>query len=116
MSINLGVYDFFAYLVPGTLYLYVFNELLRIVGWKFIDIASWTQPKNVPSVIVIIPILIYAYIIGHILDPFAHFFYYKLISRVRGLLPTEEKAVQIEKERHRILNIRFEAKDWPILI
>jgi len=116
MSINLGVYDFFAYFIPGTLYLYVFNELLRIAGWKFIDFASWIQPENTPSVVVIIPILICAYIIGHILDPFAHFFCYRLIRRMRGLLPTDEEAVQTEKERYPILNIKFEAKDWPVLM
>lgn len=116
MSINLGVYDFFSYLIPGTLYLYVFNELLRIVRWKFIDFASWMQPENTPNAVVIIPILICAYIIGHIIDPFAHFFYYKLINRIRGLLPIEEKAVQMEKESHQNLNIKFEAKDWPVLM
>ena len=71
MSITLGIYDFFAYLIPGLLYLFVFNEFLRSIGRSTLNIVSWFRMGQAPDIILFVPILIGDYIIGQIFDPLA---------------------------------------------
>ena len=40
MSIAIGIYDLFSYLIPGALYLYLINDFLRVVGWQYIDLTK----------------------------------------------------------------------------
>ena len=75
MSINLGIYDLFSFIIPGLLYLYAFNEFSRSIGWKFVDIISWAIPGQIPSLIFFIPILIGAYLAGHLLDRVSQIFF-----------------------------------------
>ena len=49
MSISLGIYDLFSYLIPGVLYLFVLNQFFRVIGWQSIDIASWLKPGQAPD-------------------------------------------------------------------
>ena len=42
MSVSLGIYDFFAYIVPGLLYLFTLNEFLQIIEGKFINKGNLT--------------------------------------------------------------------------
>jgi hypothetical protein len=115
MSINLGVYDFFAYIIPGLLYLYVFNEFLRSIGFKFVDITTWLQPGQAPNSIFTIPLLILAYIVGQIFDILAFRFYLEFIYRLRHKRKIPDKQLQYLKERNPNLDIRFESKDWTIM-
>ena len=115
MSIALGIYDVFSYFIPGVLYLFTINELLRIINWEFVDIASWIGHESSPGISLILAIFICAYVVGHILDPIANTFFVKFINRVRGLLPTSEMALHLERKLHPNLNIEFDAKDWFLL-
>lgn len=115
MLITLGIYDFFAYIIPGVLYLYVVNEFFRSVGLKFIDVATWFQPGQAPSIILAIPILIVAYVVGHIVDPLAYRFYMKFIYRLRHKKKVSEKQLQYLKDGYSTLDIQFEPRDWNIL-
>ena len=115
MSISLGIYDFFAYIIPGVLYLFVFNESLRIFGLKFVNITLWVQSGQSSSFLLLIPILIAAYVIGHIIDPLAYNFYHKFIYRLRHKKKIYEKQLQYLKEGFPKLNIRFDPRDWTIL-
>jgi hypothetical protein len=115
MSVSLGIYDFFAYIIPGTLYLFVFNELLRSFGFKFINVISWFQPGQSPNILLFVPVLIAAYIIGHIIDPLAYNFYHKYIYRIRHKKKIYEKQLQYLKEGYPKLNIQFEPRDWTVL-
>lgn len=115
MSINLGFYDFFAYLIPGLLYLFVFNEFLRSIGQKFVNIGVWFQSGHAPSLIIVIPILLGAYIVGHLLDPIAHRIFYKFLFRIRKRREDNETALENLKEQYRDLNIQFKAHEWGIL-
>ena len=66
MSISLGLFDVFTYIVPGSLYL----ALIVYVAEKF----SWIeigQLKNVPSLVLFSGILIICYLLGFVADPLA---------------------------------------------
>jgi hypothetical protein len=115
MSVTLGIYDFFAYIIPGLLYLYVLNEFLRSVGAIFIDFSTWFQPGQTPSIIFVIPLLIIAYVFGHIFDLFAYQFYVEFIYRLRHKRSIPDKHLQYLKEKYPSLDIRFEPKDWNIM-
>jgi hypothetical protein len=56
MSISLGFYDLFAYLIPGVFYLFVFNEFLAIFGFAHIE----PQDLNTLPAAIIVGIVGYA--------------------------------------------------------
>ncbi len=69
MSITIGIYDLFSYLIPGMLYLYLVNEILRLFGWKFVDIAKLIQGGDAAiGLLAVILIGLGAYITGHIFE------------------------------------------------
>jgi hypothetical protein len=115
MSINLGIYDLFAYIIPGLLYIYAINDVLRNIGWKFVDIGLWLKSGQSISILVIIPVLLGAYLIGQILDLLANRMFsdsfYWLIHRKRIL----ENSLQRLKDRYPGISIQFEPKDWSML-
>ena len=115
MSVSLGIYDFFAYIIPGLLYLFTFNEFLRVIGWKFINIGMLLQVGQTPNITFAILILIVAYLAGHILEPLAYYFYCEFIYNLRHKRKVYDKQLQYMKERYPNLNIRFNPKDWNIL-
>jgi hypothetical protein len=115
MSVSLGIYDFFAYIIPGVLYLYVINEFFRVVGLKFVNFALWFQPGQAPSIILAIPILIIAYVVGHLFDILAYRFYTKFIYRLRHKKKIYEKQLQYLKNGYPTLDIQFEPRDWSLL-
>lgn len=115
MSINLGIYDFFAYIIPGLLYLFVLNEFSRNIGLKFVDFLTWLQPGQAPNAIFVLPILVIAYVMGHIFDVLAYQFYLEFIYRLRHKKKVSEKQLQYLKERYPNLDIQFESKDWNIM-
>jgi hypothetical protein len=115
MSINLGFYDFFSYLIPGLLYLYVFNEFLHSIGQNFIDIASWFPSGQAPSLTIFIPLLLAAYLVGHLIDPVAQRLF-KLLYHFRNPKKAYARALDDMKNHYPELNIEFEPKDWNLLL
>lgn len=115
MAINLGLYDFFSYLIPGLLYIYVFNEFMRSIGQKFIDIETWFQSGQAPSLTIFIPILIGAYLIGHLIDPVAQRLF-KIFYQFRNPKKVYVRALDDIKKHHPNLNIKFEPGDWNLLL
>jgi len=114
MSITLGIYDFFSYIIPGFLYMYAFNEFLGALQWKHIDISSMISSGQTPSLIFLIPLIITAFIVGHIFDPVAHRFY-DLINRFRHSESMSEKSLVSIKGRYPELNVQFRPMDWSTL-
>ena len=53
MSITLGVYELFAYTIPGILYIYIANEFLKLFGLSHID---YHQINDLFSIILVITI------------------------------------------------------------
>jgi hypothetical protein len=106
MSINLGIYDFFAYLVPGLMYLFLLNEFSSRIGLASFNITQLNLDFGVAGVIVLA-----AYVIGHLFDVFAQWFCYKLLTR-KSIPATTLENIQTQYPH---LNIRFEPKDYHLL-
>lgn len=62
MSITLGVYDLFSYIVPGILYIYILNEFLTLFGFSHLEL------QNFDSIPILILIAIVSYILGQMMD------------------------------------------------
>src|SRR5215210_814607 len=114
MSITLGIYDFFSYIIPGLLYLYVINDFLRIVRWNFVEINSWLRPDQAPNFVVLIVLLVVSFIVGHIFNPLAK----ELFDFVSGLSKRKgaaERSLMAITGRYPNLKIAFGPKDWSTL-
>lgn len=113
MSITLGIYDLFAYLIPGMAYLFVINEFSKLAGRPLLDVTAISQSgENAPGIVVLILLLAGAYLTGHIFDIVAHWFVYRLIYRSK----TSDDVLAGLKSRYPSLKLDFEAKDWVILL
>jgi hypothetical protein len=115
MSLPLGLYDVFSHFIPGVLYLFTINELLRMIGGESVDVASWIKTESAPSPFMILLIIVCAYVVGHIVDPIANLFFIRIINRLRKLLPESEAALRLQRKLHPKLDIKFEREDWFLL-
>jgi hypothetical protein len=115
MSITLGIYDLFSYLIPGVFYLFVVNEFLRSIGSKYFVMDAWIQQVQSSSFALLIILLLGGYVVGHILDPLSQRFF-NFFYRLGGRITPPVKGLKMMKERHLELNIQFEPKDWDILL
>jgi hypothetical protein len=62
MSFAASVYDVFAYTLPGILYIYVGNEVLKLIGGSYLTYQDFTSSA------VTVLILFVAFIVGHQMD------------------------------------------------
>jgi hypothetical protein len=92
----------------------VFNEFLRSTGQKFIDIIGWFQSGQAPAWQMFIPILIGAYLAGHVIDPVAQRLL-KFLDYFRNPKKAYTRALDYLKKQHPNSNIEFEPKDWKLL-
>ncbi len=106
MSINLGIYDFFAYLVPGLMYLFLLNEFSSRIGLSSYNLTQLNLDFGIAGMIVLA-----AYVIGHLFDVFAQWFCYKLLTP-KSLSATVLETLQAQYPH---LNICFEPKDYHLL-
>jgi len=106
MSVRIGIYDFFAYTIPGSLYLTTIAYLCSTLGLIQID----SQVLSALSTLQVILLAILAYTIGLVLDPIAKQWY-------RLFKPKDlSKTVLDEfKQAHPELNVKFGTNDWPII-
>lgn len=115
MPITFELYDFFSYLIPGTFYLYIFNEFLKTIGWKYIGIQNWFNPGQAPDAIMFVPVLVVGYLVGYLISPIAHRLFRKPIYQLRDKRKVYKRALDELKAKHPDLDIQYEAKDWDIL-
>jgi hypothetical protein len=66
VSLSLGLFDVFTYIVPGSLYLSITIYLGNTFGWMNLG-----QLKNVPSIVVVGGILVASYVLGIVTNPLA---------------------------------------------
>ena len=107
MSVQFGVYDFFAYTVPGGLYLFSLMYILAsFTGVKF-DFASLSNLSIIQVLLIAIP----AFITGLVIDRIAVFWY-------RRFEPKQLTKVVFEKVQARYPNLEFtfQGNDWAVLI
>lgn len=111
MSISIGIYDLFAYTIPGLFYLYVVYEWLSrlgIIHFNFTDIPDLSSGAGL---LIAIFLAVIAHLAGQFFDYFARLFVFRLL-RPRKI---SEVSLQKIKERHHNLDIQFEARDWSLL-
>lgn len=82
MSVTLGFYDLFANVVPGFIYLFIFNESLRQLGFAYLDV---TEIDNLAYFFLLAA---FAYLLGHIMDFIGHRLWVRLFYHGH----TEERA------------------------
>lgn len=109
MSIALGLYDVFAYTVPGFIYLFVFYQILA--KYNLININLYEFVANAEPIIAFV-ISLAAFLLGHLLDDFAHWFVLRLFRKeswITKSLQLVEKSNGFKKKES------FQERDWGIL-
>ena len=82
MSITVGFYDLFANIVPGFIYLFIFNESLRQLGLAHLDVT------DIDNLTYFFVLAAFAYLLGHIMDFVAHRLWVRIFYHDRA----EERA------------------------
>ena len=105
MSFTLGVYELFAYIVPGILYLYVVNEFLKLFTLSYIEF------KNFDNIAATVLFILFSYILGQLFDFIAD-------KWRRWRQPKEGNLDSIErlKRHHPKSNVNFLPQDSAFLL
>ena len=74
MSIEIRLFDLFAYAVPGAIYLYIIVEISRLLG---LDPAI-LDPFLARDLLVVIFIFVVSYVLGHLMETVSLFLRYDL--------------------------------------
>jgi len=103
MSLSLGIYDVFSYIIPGSIYLFVF---LHLTHWarNFI-----TSPIQLWHGILLVAL---SYLLGILLDPIAVFMWYRFFTS-KNLHLNELENI---KKNNPNLEITFSEKQWAVLM
>lgn len=105
MSITLGIYDVFSYVIPGLLYLFAFNEGLKVFNAPSADIAR----MNNITYLFLIGLL--AYLVGHLFDHISHHIWYRRFYPGKSA----ERAYS-SFLNHADLESDFHPRQWPMLL
>lgn len=114
MSIDLGIYDFFAYTLPGLLYLFAFNEFSKSINWKNVDFNSLVISGQELNIINIMVIFVGGYLVGHLMDTVSNKFF-DLFSTRKTRSNRKNWYMRSIKDRYPSLGVQFEPKDRTLL-
>ncbi|MFN8596392.1 MAG: hypothetical protein U0559_09450 [Anaerolineae bacterium] len=103
MSIRIGIYDFFAYTIPGALYLIAVGYLATIFGLAAIDFQWLANLAGLQA----LALAMCAYIGGLIVDLIAMRWSHLFRSRDLSGIKLDEF-----KKAHPNLDVKFKASDW----
>lgn len=111
MSISLGIYDIFANLLPGLLYLFAINEILKSLTLPHMELNS--QTFNLESFIV----LALGYLLGHIFNSFTYAGWYRLFYRSerKNYASARSKALKNIQANYSHLKMKFYPHDAELL-
>lgn len=106
MSISLSLYDVFSNIVPGLIYLFAINELLRTFGRSNVDLLQLSASGQILFIILV------AFILGQLFSTFTYEWWYKLFVR------KYEDQVALEKTIARFpdLKLDFRPMDTELLL
>jgi hypothetical protein len=105
VSITLGIYDVFSYAIPGILYLFTFNEGLKLLHLPFVDTSLFSNGYY------LFLLALLAYLVGHLFDYISHDIWYRRFYRGKS----EERAYSDFKIRSG-LKPDFEPHQWSMLL
>ena len=109
MSIRVGLYDFFAYTLPGIFYLLIITFWVNTLGLLAIDFSILKDF----SLEVLFAMIGAGYIIGLLIDEVS----YRWIRLFQKSNTEAKKAAYDEfTERHPWVTLKYDAKDWGILL
>jgi len=111
MSLTIGIYDLFAYTIPGLFYLVVMYASLRQFGIVQLGISNIPDIPSGLGLLVFILVVVAAHLLGHLLDIFAHWFVFRLFKPFKY----SERVLENMKATHSNVGICFEPKDWGLL-
>lgn len=106
MSISLSIYDVFSFTIPGFLYLYTFDILLRTLGYPNLRVAS------IDFAIYWLPIVLLAYLTGQLMDFFSNRFWAQFWYRASGVKRAYEGLLAIKPDD----KIQFHPREWSLLL
>lgn len=120
MPISLGIYDVFANLLPGVLYLFAINEILKALGFPHMELTS--QTFTLESFI----ILALGYLLGHIFNSFTYRWWFRLFYRYprgyernsgnsKSTNNPNEQVLKRLKQLYPDLHIKFSPRDMDLL-
>jgi hypothetical protein len=105
MSVSLSLYDVFSNIVPGLIYLFTVNELLKVFGKSQIDLLQASTSGQ------ILFIILAAFVLGHLFTTFTYEGWYKLfIKRYDDKLALDKVVT-----RYPDLKINFKPTDSELL-
>jgi len=109
MSIQLGIYDLFGNMIPGLLYLYLINEVLKEFHLNYID---FNKVENLAEIAII---GIATYVLGHAMSKVSYLFWY-----CRFLKKPDDKAaldrINAEYQHHKSPFFEFQPEDTKVLL
>lgn len=105
MSITLGIYDIFSYAIPGILYLFTFNEGLKLLRLPFVDVLQLDNGTH----LILLGLL--SYLVGHLFDYVSHHIWYRRFYPGKSA----ERAFSTFKASSG-LDPDFSPNQWPILL
>ena len=105
MSITLGLYDLFANIIPGFIYLFVFNEMLRELGFANVDVAK------IDNLTYFLLLGLLAYLVGHNMDYLSYRLWVRLFYRDYP----EERAYKQFRTVYPELKIQFTPRQSSML-
>lgn len=105
MSINFGLYDIFASIVPGLLYSFLIGETLKLLGLQSIDLID-VDTFGQSAVVVIVSLLL-----GNLAGGFTYKYWYRILYRK----DTSILALQRIREIHPNVKFQFNNFDGDIL-
>jgi hypothetical protein len=105
MSINLGIYDVFANIVPGFVYLSVLNEYLKAFRLPYLDVPN---ANSFPQLLLLI---ILAYLVGHVMDYVAYrLWFLRFYNRFE-----ERTAYKQFQDKYPELDISFKPEQFSLM-
>ena len=106
MSITIGVYEFFAYTIPGYFYLAVAGVLGMITGW--FDMLAFLPHLDALTFVLV---SVGAYGLGLLMDPVAKWSWEDPFKNEKA----KDRAWSNVWERNENLSCRLEARQWPLM-
>ena len=111
MSFSIGIYDLFAYTIPGFFYIYVIYVFLQKLGVLASGLLNIPVFPDGYGLVIFVLLLISAHLLGHLLDLFAHWFVFRLFKPYKF----SERMLERTKNVHSDIDIKFQPKDWGLL-
>jgi hypothetical protein len=109
MSIRVGLYDFFAYTLPGIFYFAIIGFWLNAAGLLEVDFSILKDF----SLVVLFAIISAGYITGLLIDPLAYRWMRLFQSRNRD---AAKAAFDEFTKVHHWVELNYDSKDWGILL